>query len=216
MILPFRSKNPKVAERPTLSFEQDEMIGIAECCSGPKNVRLRALSLLFRYSGLRIKDAVTLARTRIKDGHLFLYTSKAGTPVYCLLPKFVVTAPAMIPVDGPYFFWTGNSKIKTVCSHWDLELRKLFKQAKVENGHAHRFRDTFGVSLLIAGKLIEHVAMLLGHRSIRIAERHYSPCVSARQEQLEADVRDSWKSHPVVLLQTKGTAEVRGKAHCVN
>ncbi|HUX10018.1 MAG TPA: tyrosine-type recombinase/integrase [Terriglobia bacterium] len=157
-----------------------------------------------------------MARSRIKDDHLFLYTSKAGTPVYCPLPEFVVSALNMIPIDGPYFFWTGNSKIKAVCFHCDSELRKSFKQAKVENGHAHRFRDTFAVSLLIAGKPIAHVAVLLGHRSIMITERHYSPWVRARQEQLEAEVRDSWKRDPVVLLQTKGTPEVHGEARLSN
>ena len=53
-------------------------------------IRLRALVLLLRYSGLRIGDAVTLSRDRIVDGKLFLYTAKTGTAVYCPLPPFVI------------------------------------------------------------------------------------------------------------------------------
>ncbi len=45
--------------------------------------RLRALVLLMRWSGLAIKDAVTLERQRISDdGNLFLYRAKTGVPVY--------------------------------------------------------------------------------------------------------------------------------------
>ena len=35
-------------------------------------------------------------------------------------------------------------------------------------------------------------AILLGHQSVRITEKHYAPWVRARQEQLEADVRRTW------------------------
>jgi hypothetical protein len=34
----------------------------------------------------------------------------------------------------------------------------------------------------------------LGHSSIKVTERHYSPWVRARQEQLEADVRRTWEN----------------------
>ena len=65
--------------------------------------------------------------------------------------------------------------------------------AGVPDGHAHRFRDTFSVRLLLAGVPIEHVSILLGHQSVRITEKHYAPWVRERQEQLEADVRRTWE-----------------------
>jgi hypothetical protein len=34
---------------------------------------------------------------------------------------------------------------------------------------------------------------MLGHSSIKVAEKHYSRWVRARQEQLEADVRRTWQ-----------------------
>src|SRR5882724_6909566 len=61
--------------------------------------------------------------------------------------------------------------------------------------HAHRFRDTFAVELLLAGVPIERVSILLGHQSVRITEMHYALWVRARQEQLEADVRRTWQTH---------------------
>lgn len=40
--------------------------------------------------------------------------------------------------------------------------------------------------------LIFQVSMLLGHRSIRMTEKHYLPWVKARQNQLTASVRRAW------------------------
>ena len=53
-------------------------------------LRLRALVLLLRHSGLRIGDAVALRRNRLCDGKLLLYTHKAGFQVYLPLPQTVV------------------------------------------------------------------------------------------------------------------------------
>ncbi len=54
------------------------------------------------------------------------------------------------------------------------------------------FRDTFAIELLLAGVPIDQVSILLGHSSIKITEKHYSPWVKARQEQLESSVKQSW------------------------
>jgi integrase len=181
---------------------------LAACNSYPDKlnaVRLRALVQLLRYSGLRIRDAVTLPRDRIVSGKLFLYTAKTGTAVYCPLPPFVLAALETIPPTSKYFFWTGESKPKSAVGDWQRALQRLFKLAKVQGGHAHRFRDTFAVELLLAGVPIERVSILLGHQSVRITEKHYAPWVRARQEQLEADVRKTWE----VPAEADGATEVR-------
>lgn len=78
----------------------------------------------------------------------------------------------------------------------------MFKEAGIPDGHAHRFRDTFAVDLLKAGVPMERVQMALGHRSIKVTEKHYSPWVRARQEQLEADVRRTWERECELMKPT--------------
>lgn len=104
-----------------------------------------------------------------------------------------------------------GGQLETARKKWSEALADLFREAKVNEGHAQRFRDTFAVELLKAGTKMERVSILLGHSSVRITEKHYNPWNRERQEQAEADVARSWASDPVVLLETKGTPEVHGR-----
>jgi len=177
-------ESPKVDSRPTMPFTRQEVSHILAACEeypdafgrvGQQNAkRLRALVLL-RYNGLRIQDAVTLSRDRVVNGKLLLYTAKTGTPVYCPLPDCVLNALEALPTKNPYFFWSGASTKKSATSSCQLSLQKLFALAGVARGHAHRFRDTFAVELLLSGVPLERVSALLGHQSVRVTERHYAP-----------------------------------------
>lgn len=60
----------------------------------------------------------------------------------------------------------------------------------------HMFRDTFAIEMLLAGAPIDQVSILLGHASVRITEKHYSPWVRARQDQLEKSVQSAWQLLP--------------------
>lgn len=205
-----------------LPFTREEMIRILAACNrytdnygrtGQENARrLRALVLLLRYSGLRIGDAVSLERERIAGGKLFLYTAKTGTLVSCPLHDDVIQAlDAVRGTSEKYFFWTGESKLKSAVSVWQEALSRLFRLAKVRAAHPHRFRHTFAVDLLLASVPIERVSVLLGHSSVRVTEKYYSAWVRARQEQLEADVRASWALQSGLLSSRPGTYRARGK-----
>jgi site-specific recombinase XerD len=220
-------KSPKVSLCPTMPFSREEVVKTLSAIkaytdkmprTGLDNAhRMRALVLLLRYSGVRISDAVNLSSDRIVGNRLFLYTQKTEVPVNTVLPDFVISALEATPkVNERYFFWSGTGKLDSAVRSWQTRLRRLFQLAKVANGHAHRLRDTFAVELLLAGVPMERVSILLGHQSVRITEKHYSPWVRSRQEQLEADLESAWKRDPLVLIETKGTPEVHGKTERVN
>ncbi|MBI2683523.1 MAG: tyrosine-type recombinase/integrase [Acidobacteriales bacterium] len=185
--------------------------GWSECRH--QSTRLRILTLLMRWSGLAIRDAITLERRRLNDrNELLLSRAKTGHPVYVPLPEHVAEALRTIP-PGPkpnprYFFWSGNGSPKSAVGNWQRSYRRLFKlvDLKREDGspkrcHPHMFRDTFAVEMLLAGVPLEQVAMLLGHKSVKITEKHYAPWVKARQEQLATSVRKAWEVIEPTLIQ---------------
>jgi integrase len=189
-------KPPKVKQVPTLPFSTEEMGAILDACdrySGNRE-RMKAFVLTMRYSGLRIGDTIALSGDRLKGDKLFLYTQKTGTPVYVPLPTEVVQALKKLHSGHERFFSSGKAKPQTARANWSRYLDSVFELAKVSNGHSHRFRDTFAVSLLERGVSIELVSVLLGHSSVRITERHYKPWVKALQAKLEESVRLAWSA----------------------
>ena len=195
---------PRFTTSPTLPFTDEEFDRILAACprlaegeghfSAANVERLRTLVLVMRYAGLRIQDAVCLSKAALNgDGTIFLYTQKTGVPVSIPVPPLVVEALQTIPsASADHFFWTGGSKKTSPTGHYQRRLQRLFTVAGIPDGHSHRYRDTFAVSLLKNGVPLEHVAVLLGHSSIRITEKHYAPWVRSRQERLEELVRSTW------------------------
>lgn len=179
---------------------------------------VRALTELMRWTGLRIRDAVTLERVRLQyDEHtdewrVILCQRKTGEPVYCPVPPHVAelmnTAPASQKGNNNerYFFWTGNGSPKTVVSNWQRTYKKLFALAGLSAEMRclpHMLRDTFAVEAILSGMPIDVVSKILGHSSIKVTEKHYLPWVRARQESLNIAVRRSWEAQGIGVKSTK-------------
>jgi integrase/recombinase XerD len=209
----------KVAQIPTDYFPPDEferILDATDVYGDPRGdfipledlrTRLRAMTLLMRWSGLRIRDAITLERHRLHGDSLLLYQAKTGTPVYVPLPPIVLNTLGSLPA-GPrpnprYFFRSGNGNPKSAVANWQRAYRRLFELADIRTAgqerkrcHPHMFRDTFAVEMLLAGVPIDQASILLGHSSVRVTEWHYSPWVRARQDQLEKSVQSAWQLLP--------------------
>jgi integrase/recombinase XerD len=190
---PAQVLKPGKTELPQIiPFTSKDIEKILKACSEHPNklnrTRLKALVLLMRYTGLRIRDAVTLSRHRIQDDKLHLRTAKTGTVVSCPLPPIVLETLAQIPNAGEHYFWTGTSKPKSAVGDYQRAPKKVFGEAGVR-GTAHNFRHTFATGLLEQGTAIESVAALLDHRSSQITAKHYNHWIRGRQEKLEEEVK---------------------------
>src|SRR5690348_5117950 len=96
-------------------------------------------------------------------------------------------------------FSRGNGEARSAVQGYERSFRKLFRIADIREPdgtrkpcHSHMFRDTFAVELLLAGVPIDQVSTLLGHRSVKMTERHYLPWVKAQQKQLTTSVQRAW------------------------
>ena len=177
---------PKVKPNPTLPFSAAEMKSIIKAATIPRE---RAFILTMRFSGLRISDTAKLERASLNGNELNLYTHKTGQPVRVPIPKQVADSLRRVKnSNANYFFWTGESRITTVTGFWRKKLDKVFREAGVENGHSHRFRDTFAVGLLESGVSLEDVSTLLAHESLKVTQKHYSPWIQSRQDRLASEV----------------------------
>jgi integrase len=185
--------------------------------------RIRALTELMRWTGLRIRDAVTLERNRLSYDpenemwNIMVYQKKTGDPVYCPIPPHVKDLLLDVPASQKgntnerYFFWTGNGNPKTVVSNWQRSYGKLFKVAALKGAdgmakrcHPHMLRDTFAVEALLSGMRLEEVSTILGHSSVRVTEKHYMPWVRARQASLNQSVKQSWLKQGIVSVPKPG------------
>jgi integrase/recombinase XerD len=202
----------RVDEAPTLPLTDKEYAALLKAVPEtfghhpyPKDkaAKVRALIQLMRWTGLAIRDAVTLEREEIhfdKAAKLHsIVTSRQKTGTHVSVPLKPDVAEELLAVlngNPKYVFWTGNGLESSTVTHWQDDMRTLSKAAKIEsNGHmrSHRLRDTFAVDLLSKGVPMEEVSKLLGHDSIKTTEKSYARWAKTRQDRLNSLVTATWK-----------------------
>ena len=204
-----RLSSIKADEAPTLPLTAAEYAKLLKTVrvsfpDSAKAARVCGLVQLMRWSGLAIRDTVTLRRSEIihdKASKMYLIVTarqKTGTHVSVPIPPKVAKEVLAIANGNPeYVFWsTGNGKEQSAVTNWQHDLRKLFKDAGITsegNMLSHRLRDTFAVDLLEKGVPLEEVSRALGHESIKTTERHYSKWVKGRQDRLNKLITQAWK-----------------------
>jgi integrase len=192
-------------EPPTLPFTAKEYQKILDTVpkafeDSARAKKVRAIVQLMRYSGLAIRDGVTLQRSELewdprkKIHRVTTKRQKTGTHVSVPIPADVAAELLGVLNGNPaYFFWsTGTGKEQSAVTNWQHELRHLFRTAGFAEGHPHQLRDTAAVEWLTSGIPLEEVSKLLGHESVKTTEKHYSPWIQGRQDRLDDLVMASW------------------------
>lgn len=199
----------KVEARPTLPLSAEDFlhllasipVGLPHPQAARKRVRVRALFLVMRWSGLAIRDALGLKRTDLIPGPGFYRVvtkrQKTKTDVSVPIPTHVAEEVLAVPNSHPdYLFWTGNSDPGNHATKWQTRyVAPVFKAAGLYGDGrmvSHRLRDTFAVDLLEKGVPLEEVSKALGHTSIKTTEKHYSAWVRGRQDRLDNLIVGTW------------------------
>ena len=179
-------KPPRSRSKPTMPLSRDEVASLVTAASQAGKLKERALILLMRYSGLSIRDAVTLRHDAIDDkGILTLRRAKSGELVIVPLHSLAIEALEQITQpDQLHFFWTADSQPVTATKYWRNRLHLVARFAGVKNFRTHRLRHTFAVELLKAKVPMNQVSTLLGHSSVITTERHYAQWDVSRRDQL--------------------------------
>jgi integrase/recombinase XerD len=168
--------------------------------TGEQRTKLRSLVLLMRWTGLAIRDAVTIERKQFKENgkgfyQLFLWRAKTGNPVYCTLRNEIVKQIfSGGNKSGRYLFVdsvpTKEKELDALVKVWGTLFGKLSDAASLtdEDGQpyafgSHAMRHTFVYWALNNDISTEDVAMLLGD-TVAIVAKHYSGWIAGRQERL--------------------------------
>jgi integrase/recombinase XerD len=210
----------KVDEPPTMPLEDDEYARLLDALYvvNPKRwdgkqstqglsnmmaIRIHALLQLMRWSGLAIRDAVSLPKAGLvweesrKTYRVTTSRQKTGTDVSVLLPPSVsAELKPLADRHEKYVLFPGDEldfehMAKTYTSRY---IRPAFEAANIPcDTHmvSHRLRDTFAVDLLNKGVSIEEVAAALGD-TLKTVEKHYAKWVKSRQNRLDDSIAGTW------------------------
>ncbi len=210
--------------------EEGEILAACDRIGGAKykrtaavyeRLRARAMVLLLRHTALRISDVCTLRKDAISwdqrnsTWRVLLRTQKSGEPVFLPAPenlKLVLDAlplPRNAAADCPYYFWNGHTARRAVVGIAERTLAAVFKQSRVKNAHAHRYRHTLATRLLEQGATFEQVADILGN-SPAVVRKHYGKWSKGRQDNIDPLMMAHFLTAPVTSPVTRQSHENSG------
>jgi integrase len=177
---PVKAPERKREIRPITSADWGKIINAVK-----DHPKLKAFVLILRYTGMRIRDVVTLRSSEIEDGRLVRKTQKRGTIVNLKLDKSVLDALEAIEPTGEYYFWSGNGKVKSCVGDYQRALKAQFEKAGVQ-AYAHLFRHSLVSELIAGGAQPYDIAKIVGHKSSRTTEEVYAHWIKEAQNRQDA------------------------------
>lgn len=161
---------------------------------------LTAVATLMRWSGLAVRDAVTIERAAFqKNGEgftkLFLHRAKTGHEVMATLKNEIVEQIfSGARASGKYLFIESlpetEKEMDALAGRWSSIFSKLGKTAAIKNADgsdfhfgSHCLRHSFAAMCFMNSMPTEDVALLLGD-SVQVVADSYSGFIHGRQERL--------------------------------
>lgn len=198
----------KGKRKATMPFEPEQMTAILAAI--PESLtpygaqRVRALVRLMRWTGLSLRDAVTLAKDELqlvgREYHVVQRRIKTKVLIDNIIPTDVAEELlALRNSNKGYFFWSGMGTQKSAAGLFDKMLRTVFEKAEIPDGTSHRLRDTAAVELLKHGVDIRDVSKFLGHSSLKTTEKYYAPWNKAQQKIFDSKIKSAQR-----MMRTSG------------
>jgi hypothetical protein len=127
-------KYPRELWVPKKPFEKDEvekiewaipLFPIKGIYGEANQSRIRAFTLVLRWTGLRIRDVVRLQPNAVRNSYVVLRAQKNGKPIKILVPQFVIDELRKIENGSGHYFWSGLGNPKSCVGDWQRTLRRL-------------------------------------------------------------------------------------------
>jgi hypothetical protein len=97
--------------------------------------------------------------------------------------------------------------LDTAKADWSEKMLKLYRAAGIEQ-RSHAFRDTLTTAVLGAGGNLETAAALLGHRDIKVTQKHYEHWDTERQRLLEEALERAWEKNGLSQARYRGVGQI--------
>ena len=180
---PVRLPRPVKPNREKRPFTQGELVAMLEDKQVSQRPMLKAIVLMFTYTGLRISDIVGMRRVAVDLAGERIITRTQKRSKWTTLTIHPELAAALevyfrarneAQVASEFVFSQDGSQLKR---RWLAStLTRMFKRCGIPNAHPHRFRHTFAVRLLQQGASLYDVAQLLAINMATCSE-FYAPYV---------------------------------------
>jgi len=194
-------KNLKPAVREP--YQPNEVAKIIAACDqmgrgAYERLSARAMVLVLRYTALRISDVALLEKSRVRNGEIFIRTTKNGKPVKLPVHPDLQSALDMLPIpreadgsDCRYYFWSGHGGSRAMIRDATRTMAAVYKASGVLGACSHRFRHTLATEILEMGGTIQEAADVLGD-SEAIVRKHYIKWSAGRQARISDLLKRLW------------------------
>lgn len=168
----------KAEVRHKQAFTREQVKELAEFCLRKERPDWYALVLLGYYTGLRLKDAISLLRTQVADGYIDLTpakTARTGRRVRIPVAPQLADALAALPSESLEYFPKLAARYRQNRALITAEFRQFMRQLHwyAAGVGFHSLRHTFVTEALKAGIELKTVQAVVGHISEEVTTGTY-------------------------------------------